>query len=277
MADIKQIPGPKILLMGDSGTGKTHAIRTLVEAGITPFVIFTEPGMETLGDLPDGSWHYKYIPPATQGWDAIRDMASKVNQLSFENLTKVQDMNRTKYSGLMQVIAACNDFSCDCHGQHFGDVSKWNTDRALVVDSLSGLSDMAMSHTVGGKPVRSPSDWGVAQNMIRMLLIPLTTATQCTFILTGHLAREYNEVTGGTSVMVSTLGQKLAPDIPRMFSDVINTVRLGSEFTWDTSSGVMAVKARNVPIAQKLPPSFVPLMIEWKRKGGQIQPTIPVQ
>ena len=273
MSEVKAMPGPKVLLMGDSGTGKTYALRTLVEAGITPFVIFTEPGMETLGDLPDGSWHYKYVAPATQGWEAIREMADKVNKLSFENLTKVQDINRTKYAGLMQVIAACNDFTCDCHGASFGDVSKWNTDRALVMDSLSGLSDMAMSHTVGGKPVRSPSDWGVAQNMIRMLLLPLTTATQCTFILIGHLAREYNEVTGGTTVTVSTLGQKLAPDIPRMFSDVINSVRLGTDFTWDTSSGTMAVKARNVPISQKLPPSFVPLIKEWQRKGGLITPT----
>jgi hypothetical protein len=262
--------------MGESGTGKTYAIRTLVDAGITPFVIFTEPGMETLGDLPDGKWHYKYVRPATQGWAAILDMAKKVNQLTFENLTKVSDGNRSKFEGFLQVITACNDFVCDCHGQHFGDVSQWGTDRALVVDSLSGISDMAMAHTVGGKPVRSQADWGVAQNMIRMLLMPLTTATQCTFVLIGHLAREYNEVTGGTTITVSTLGQKLAPDIPRMFSDVINTVRVGSDFTWDTSSAQMAVKGRNVGIAAKLPPSFVPLIKEWLRKGGRVVPTTPV-
>jgi AAA domain len=267
------IPGPKVLLMGDSGTGKTHALRTLVEAGITPFVIFTEPGQETLGDLPDGKWHYKYIPPATQGWGAILDMAKKVNQLTLENLSKVTDVNKSKFEGLLQVITACNDFKCDCHGTSFGDVAKWSTDRALCLDSLSGLSDMAMAHTVGGKPVRSQSDWGIAQNMVRMILMPLTTATQCTFVLIGHLAREYNEVTGGSNVMVSTLGQKLAPDIPRMFSDVINTVRVGTNFTWDTSSGSMAVKARNVPIAKDLPPSFVPLLKEWQRKGGRISPT----
>jgi len=209
--------------MGDSGTGKTYSIRTLVQAGVTPFIIFTEPGMETLGDLPDGSWHYKYIKPATQGWAAILDMAKKVNQLTFDNLTKVTDPNKTKFEGLMQVITSCNAFTCDCHGKQWGDVSTWGTDRALVIDSLSGISDMAMAHTVGGKPVRSPADWGIAQNMIRMILLPLTTGTTCTFVLIGHLAREYNEVTGGSTVTVSTLGQKLAPDIPLNFSDVINT------------------------------------------------------
>lgn len=269
----KLIPGPKVLLMGDSGTGKTYSIRTLVQAGVTPFIIFTEPGMETLGDLPDGSWHYKYIKPATQGWAAILDMAKKVNQLTFDNLTKVTDPNKTKFEGLMQVITSCNAFTCDCHGKQWGDVSTWGTDRALVIDSLSGISDMAMAHTVGGKPVRSPADWGIAQNMIRMILLPLTTGTTCTFVLIGHLAREYNEVTGGSTVTVSTLGQKLAPDIPLNFSDVINTVRIGGDFTWDTASGQMAVKTRNLPIASKQLPSFVPLLTEWQRKGGRIVPT----
>jgi hypothetical protein len=229
--------------------------------------------METLGDLPDGSWHYVYIHPATQGWAAILDMTKKINQLTFENLTKVSDGNRTKFEGLLKVIEACNNFKCDCHGQEFGDVSKWSTDRALVLDSLSGLSDMAMANAVGGKPVRSMADWGVAQNTIKMLLNPLTTATQCTFVLLAHLAREKDEVTGGTTITVNTLGQKLAPDIPRMFSDVVQTVRLGTNFSWDTSSQNASVKGRNVPIQANLPPSFVPLITEWKRKGGKIAAT----
>jgi AAA+ superfamily predicted ATPase len=55
------IPAPNVLLMGDSGTGKTYAIRTLIEAGITPFIIFTEPGMEVLGDLDPSSYHFHYV------------------------------------------------------------------------------------------------------------------------------------------------------------------------------------------------------------------------
>jgi hypothetical protein len=38
--------------MGASGTGKTHSIRTLVDAGLEVFVLFTEPGMEVLADVP---------------------------------------------------------------------------------------------------------------------------------------------------------------------------------------------------------------------------------
>lgn len=268
------IPGPKILLMGETGSGKTYSIRTLIEAGITPFVLFTEQGMETLNDLPDGKWHYRYLKPFTQNWDALKKMVSTINQLDYENLTKVRDADRRQYTGMIDFISACNSFTCDCHGTNFGDVSKWNTDRALVVDSLTGLSDMAMSNVVGGRPTKSQPDWGVAMSTIKMVLGPLTTATQCIFVLLSHLAREKDEITGGTQITVNTLGQKLAPDIPRMFSDVINTVRIGSDWTWDTASANMAVKARNLPIASKQKPSFVPLINSWKSRGGTITPTV---
>jgi AAA domain len=266
------IPGPKVLLMGETGTGKTYSIRTLVDAGITPFVLFTEPGMETLGDLPDGKWHYKYVKPFTQSWGALEKMVRDINKLDYEMLTKVKDSSRSQYTGMIDFIVACNAFTCDCHGTKFGDVSTWGTERALVVDSLTGLGDMAMGNVVGGRPTRSQPDWGVAMNTIKMVLGPLTTATKCTFVLLSHLAREKDEITGGTQVTVNTLGQRLAPDIPRMFSDVINTVRVGSEWTWDTASANMAVKARNLPIASKQPPSFVPLINTWKSRGGVTSP-----
>ena len=268
------IPGPKIMLIGESGSGKTHSLRTLLEAGITPFVLFTEPGMETLGDMPDGSWHYKYVKPFTQKWSDIHNMMQKMNMLSFENMSKVTDPYKTSYTGLLDTLNACNNFTCDCHGTAFGDVSKWSTDRAFVLDSLSGLGDMAMANAVGGKPTRSPAEWGMAQNAVRAILQPLTTATQCTFVLTGHLARERDEITGGSQVMVNTLGQKLAPDLPKMFSDVVMAVREVNVYTWDTAAANTALKARNLPIAAKQQPSFVPLIEKWKKNGGKIVPTV---
>ena len=58
------IPGFKMLLLGETGRGKTHSIRTLLDAGVTPFVVFTEQGMDTLADLPPDACHWHYIPPA---------------------------------------------------------------------------------------------------------------------------------------------------------------------------------------------------------------------
>lgn len=254
--------------MGPSGSGKTHSLRTLVDAGITPFVIFTEPGMEVLGDIPADKIHWKYIPPVSSSFDVMLDMMKKVNTLSFESLTKVLDPNRSKYNQLLEVIAACNEFKCDRTGDTFGSVDNWGSDRCLVIDSLTGINKMAMSLVVGGRPTKSMADWGLAQDMIRKLIDHLTTVPACMFVLIAHVARERDEITGGTYVTINTLGQKLAPEIPVFFSDVILSERRGSEFTWSTAAPQTDTKTRNLVIGEKLPPSFVPLINQWKTRGG---------
>jgi hypothetical protein len=269
------VPGPKILLMGDSGTGKTHAIRTLVQAGITPFIIATEQNcVQVLKDLPDGSWHYKFIPPTPESSFAnLVNTAQKVNTLSYENLMKWVDPNRSQNRQFYDVAAACANYVCDCHKQNFGPADSWNTDRALVIDSLSGLSDMAMNLVVGNKPAQAQPDWNVAMNLLKQILNPFTNNLRCTGVMIGHLAREKDEVTGGTTVMVNTLGQKLAPTIPRLFSDVIRARRDGATYFWDTADTQATVVARHLPLASNLPPSFVPLIDKWKKEGGVITKT----
>jgi len=261
--------------MGESGTGKTHVLRTWIKAGITPFVIFTEPGMETLSDLPKGSWHWKYIAPGVEKWDALLGMATKVNQMDFEMLTKTADPNKRQYTQFLDFIKTCNDFVAE-DGKSYGDVMTWNTDRVLVIDSLSGLSDMAMHLVTGGKFVRAMQDWMIAQNAIEALMNQIVTGTKCWVTLTAHIEREKDEVTGGTSVMVSTLGRKLAPRLPRYFSDVIQTVREDTKFSWSTSGYGVAVKARNLPIKAGIIPDFAPLVQTWKDRGGVILPTAAV-
>jgi hypothetical protein len=256
--------------MGDTGTGKTYSIRTLLEANITPFIIFTEPGMETLGDVLD-QCHWRYIPAKTAGWSEMAEMFKKVNTLNFDLLSKTVDTNKKEYTGFLDVIAQCNNF-IDQEGEEFGDVAEFGTDRVLVIDSLSALNDMAMQLVVGGKVTRQLQDWMVAQNTLEMLINKLVSDLRCWFLLTAHLEREKNEITGGLEVMVSTLGRKLAPRLPKYFSDVIEAKREGKDFFWSTDGMGVATKARNVPIEKKLQPTFTSLVSAWKERGGIINP-----
>lgn len=267
----KALPGPKVLLMGDSGTGKTHAIQTLIPSGITPMVMFLEQGMETIGPIFDGKKaHYRFIKAHNANWGQLKEIAKAINQMSLKTLSDMQDNNRSKYVGFMEVISACNQFKCDCCNIDHGDVSTWGPDKALCIDGLSGLSDMAMALGIGMKPVRSLPDWGIAQNTIKMLLGPLCSDTRCTLVMIAHVDREKDELTGGTTLMVKTLGAKLAPDIPKMFSDVIMAERSGAKFTWSTATSNSVTKTRNLEIRAGLDPSFVPLIEGWKRKGGKL-------
>jgi hypothetical protein len=267
------LPGPNILLLGDSGTGKTHALRTFLDVGITPFILFTEPGMEVLGDIPEDKCHWHYCPPGRQDWSTMLTSQTAINTLTMDQLAKMPDMSKAKYRQFLELLTQFQNFKCHRTGEEFGDVTEWNTDRALILDSMSGLNILAMDHVVGGKPVKSIQNWGVAMDGIEKLINKLTLDTYCPFVLTAHLERETDEITGGQQLMAATLGRRLAPRIPRFFSDVIQTVRIGKEFSWTTVTANVTTKARNVPWDSGLPPSFTPLIEQWKSKGGRIHPT----
>jgi AAA domain len=259
--------GPKVLLVGDSGTGKTYAFRSLPSLGITPFILATEPNIEdVLGDIPCPKLHWHYIAPANPDWETLIDSAKKINTLPFKALADMGDINKQKYNQFIQLLEALHDFKCDRCGEAFGDVSKWGPDRALGLDSLTGLNQMAMNLVVGSKPVKSMADWQIAMDNLERIVNKLTTDTKAWFILTAHLERETDEVTGGIQLMASTLGKKLAPKLPRFFSDVVQTVRAGTAFKWSTATMNVALKARNLPIGDQLEPNFKLLHANWKAK-----------
>jgi len=267
------VPGPKVMLVGATGTGKTHAVRTLIEAKLETFCVFTEPGMEVVADIPcSEGMHFHYIAPSSSDWNAMIDSATKINTMSFEFLTKLSDINKNQYSEFIDLLQTMSNFKCDRCGQSFGPVDSFGPERAVVLDSLSGLNIMAMNLVTGSKPVKSIADWGVAMDNLERFITKFTTDLKCTGVLVAHLEREVDEVTGGVQLMASTLGKKLAPRLPRFFSDVIHCKRDGSKFSWSTASRNVDLKTRNLPIADALPPSFVPIIESWRKRNSS-QPT----
>lgn len=264
---VSSLPGVNEMLCGTSGSGKTHAIRTLVEAGLEVFVLFTEPGMEVLADIPKEKLHWHYIAPASPDFEDMISSATKINTMSFEAITKLPDINKRKYDEFIQVLVTLSNFKDDRTGASFGPVDSWDSSRVLVVDSLTGLSLMAMNLVTGSKPVKSLADWGVAIDNLERLITKLCVDTKCHFVLISHLERETDEVTGGTSLMASTLGRKLAPKLPRYFSDVIHVVRKADKFVWSTVTSNVDLKARNIALADNLPPSFGPIIANWRKNA----------
>jgi hypothetical protein len=261
--------GTNTLLLGATGTGKTYCLRTLADAGLEVFIISTEPGISsTLGDTDPSKVHWHYIAPATASWADMLASAERINQLSFEALAKLPDINKRKYHEFLDVLTICNDFVDDRTGVHYGDVSTWDPNRALVLDSLSGLNVMAMNLVVGSKPVKSMADWGVAMDNLERFITKLTTDTRCFFILTAHIERETDEMTGGQQLMASTLGRKLAPRLPRFFDDVVHCKREGNKFTWATDTINIDLKARNLPLSGSLTPSFTQILTAWRSKNA---------
>lgn len=273
-----RLSGTNTLLMGATGTGKTHALARLIELGFNVRALFTEPGQETVfqyfarkgQDLPP-NFHWKYLAPAAPDFADMIDSAKKINTMTFESLTKLADINKRKYSEFIDILTILSNFVSDRDGSALGSADSWGTDTVLFLDSLSGLNLAAMNLVTGSKPVKGPGDWQMAMDNLERLLIKLTVDTQCHFVLTSHLERETDELTGGTQLMASTLGKKLAPKLPRFFSDVVHCRREGDQYYWSTTTTNVDLKARNLPLSDKISPDFNLIIESWKKNGGVIE------
>lgn len=276
--EIPSLNGVNVLIMGPAGTGKTHSIGTLVDAGIEVFYLALEAGLESLvgyfadkGQKPPPNLHWHIVKAPQASFTELLDTATKINMLSFDSLTKIQDPNRMKYDTYRSVLTALNDFVDQRTGVSYGPVNLWGVDRVIVIDGLSGLSAAALANATGGKPVVSQSDWGVAQGTLEKLLRNLCDACPCHFVLLAHVEREVDTVLGGVKLMASTLGKALAPKIPSMFSDVILSARSGAKWTWDTASSMADVKTRNLPMRSDIEPTFKLIIDKWQARSKAMQ------
>lgn len=265
---------PKVILMGPTGTGKTHAVGTLVDSGVEVFYLAIESGLESLiGYWSDrklavpANLHWHKIEPPKVSFLDLNEGLKKIQTLALDTLAKSVDQSRHRHNLMNHLLEAMSDFKDDRTGQSFGPVDEWGTERAIVIDGLTGLSRGAMSAVIGVKPVRSQSDYQLAMNQVENFLRLVCDHCPCWFILIAHDERETDEVLGGVKRMVATIGRKLPPLIPPMFSDVILTVREGTKWTWDTTSNQADTKARNLPWASGLPPSFGQIVETWKRRA----------
>lgn len=268
------LPGVNVLVMGPTGTGKTHSIGTLVDTGIEVVFLAFEAGTESLrgyftdrGKPVPANLKFVTIAQPKASWAEMAGSVKQVNQLSYEALKKTSDTSRGKYDQYEQFLRNFVDVTTD-DGEKLGPVDSWGTSRAIVIDGLTGMGVAAMSAVVGGKFDKDQKDWGLAQNILEGTVRRLCDGCRCHFVLLGHVEREPDPLGGAQKITVSTLGAKLAPKIPPMFSDVILATRLGKEFYWDTANALADLKTRNLSIADKNLPDFASIIAKWKSRGG---------
>jgi hypothetical protein len=268
----KSIPGLKVLNFGPPGSGKTHAIRTLLDAGLEVFVAFTEDSMSILNDIPDEKGlHWAFTPPNAGDFLTLMDNALKVQSMDPGQLQKLPGMSKSKYGQLIDFLKVCNDFPCARCGQKFGSITQFGTNRAFVLDSMSPLNQMCLDLAVGGKPVRTQPDWGVAIEQEEKILNTLCMGLRCHVVVNAHAERETDQVLGGIKVYPAALGQKLPNKIARYFSDVIYS-SYETKFKWSTVTANVETKSRHLPLSGDLLPTYKPLLEKWKAQGGFFQP-----
>lgn len=277
------LAGVNVLLEGPTGTGKTHSIGTLVDSGVEVYFLALESGIESLlgywtdrGKEIPPNLHWNIFGSQTGGFDQLAAGAKQIGDMTQESLYKVQDFDRGRNNDFYRLLTTLSNFPDNRTGQSFGKVDSWGPNRALVIDGLTGLGHVAMSMVIGKKPLRSQTDWGIAQDQVEKVIRMLCDGCKCHFVLLAHVERETDQVFGGVKITVSTLGKALPPKLPPMFSDVILSVRAGTTWSWSTANAMTDLKTRNLSVSENIRPDFNQIVQKWLSRGGRLSSSVKI-
>lgn len=274
---------PSTLLIGPGGVGKTTSLVSLLASGLAVRMVATEPSAPNRvleearkRNIDASNFHWKFVSPAPPAWQSLIDSAVAVNNMSIKDLADLKG-GIAKQDGKQWItfLNALANFVSDRDGTVFGDCTTWGNGVALVIDGLSGVNEMSRNLTVGLKPNPAPGEWGVMQSNILNLLRKLASDCNCYFVCIAHVERENNEITGVQNLTVSTLGAKLAPKIPPLFTNVVYAKRIASTFLWSTADTGVDTKSGDLPLSDQLAPSFEPIITSYRTRlksasaGGQ--------
>ena len=281
------LSGTKTLLCGAPGSGKTTALITAIKAGLKLAVVVTDPGGEEsllaavkMYDVDPDNLYYRYVAPAAASWAVLKDMATRINMMGYKDLTELKmGIAKHGHTQFLDLIDTCADFKCQRTGRTIGPIDSLGPDWMVSVDSASGLNIMAMELMIGGKPAAHQGEWGVAMNAEEKLVMKWCADLRCFFTLTAHIEREMDETIGRPMLGPGFLGRKLAPKLPRFFSDYVKSYREGDQFFWSTVDSQMDLKARTLPLRDKLQPSFEQIVATWRQRAeqAQVQASVPVK
>lgn len=204
----------KLLLIGDSGSGKTGALASLINSGRYEFFIQDyDNGLDALT---------RYVKP---------EFLKLVN---FETLT-----DKLKYmSGVAVPDGAPDAFvrgtrllSDGWPGK--GSIFTWGPDKVLVIDSLTFLGNaiLRLVRTMAGNLAGNTTQpqWGEAMKKQEELLQMLfAEQIKCNVIVIAHITFEKTEGEAVLKGYPSGLGAKLPPKIPSYFNSVLMCKTEGS-------------------------------------------------
>lgn len=271
-----KVSPPAIMLLGDPGNGKTFSLATIAaHPAIEKLIyIYTDPGGdESLIDafqfynVPVEKLHWKYIAPAAQSWDVLESLMDKVSMMNYESLAGLKaGIDKQDHRQFYEILGALSNFTCDRTGEKLGKADDWPTSWAVVFDSLTGLNKITREGTVGAKPTMHQGEWGIAMNMEENFIRKFVSGINCPRVMIGHLDKAMDQIAGRMTLQVSLLGNKLAPQIPHLFSDVIYAYREGTNFLWSTSHDGISLKSRNLPVSDKIKPDFRQIIDKWQAR-----------
>lgn len=214
MAKLESADSAKLLLLGQSGGGKTGMLASLAKAGYKLYILDFDNGTEILFHLLKGT-------PALDNVDVEKCL---------DAFKQGQDGSIKWESGDKKSMAYPTAIDKLDKWPGVGPVKEMGTDSIVVVDSLTFLGESIMRYvlSMNGKngttwdPKAGPTEpnWGSAIGLQEDFLALLTSKLiKCHVIVTAHLK---DQERGGVNIPVpSALGKKLPPNVATYFNHAL--------------------------------------------------------
>ncbi len=202
----------KLILIGNSGAGKTGALTSLVKAGYNLRIIDLDAGLEAL------SFQIKEECP---------ERLRQVQYQSFRDKMKMGGAGPVLVGAPKAYVNTLN--ALEKWPDDKSDPAEWGKDTILVIDSLTNLGRAAFQWARAmNMTSKDPRQWYKAgQDLIEDLIANITSKDfRTNVIVISHI--EYVESSGITKGYVSALGKALGPKIPRFFNTLVLSETSGS-------------------------------------------------
>lgn len=244
LADHKSQALVKLLVVADSGFGKTGALASLAKAGYNLRIIDFDNGLDVLRNL-------------------LASDPSALARVEYETFTdKFKNINGNLIlDGQPKAFADALRFMSDWPGH--GPLNKWTDKDVLVIDTLTTMGLASMRHILAltGRDGKAQiQDWGAAMDQIeRVVQLLATKEVNCNVILNCHIQlAEAVEGSGVYKGYPAALGNKLSPKIPIYFNNCLVGKASGIGATkkrvfMTRGDGMVEGKSSNLNVPPELP------------------------
>lgn len=251
----------KLLLIGDSGTGKTGSIASLVKAGYDIRVLDMDNGWESLAAA------VRRTSPERLSSVIVESFRDKYKS---SPLGPIIDGAPKAFPSAIKLLDKWNDL---------GAPANWGPSAILVLDSLTFFSDAAYAWADALNPSAKDKRqiYGAAQEAIEHVLALLTGPSFNTnVIVTAHI-RFIDMPDGSKRGYPTAVGQALSPTIPRYFNSVAacQTQPGGKRTIQTVSTALIDLKNPNSFEMEKSLPIETGLATFFEVLRGPLNPSQP--
>lgn len=224
LSEYKASHSVKLLMVGDSGVGKTGSIAALANAGFKLYVYDFDNGLDFLA---------ANVKPEFRGNVRFKHFMNRPRELGGKVVAAGGDKAWTRF------LPAIDEWVEDDGSKH-GSIFSWGPDTIAVFDSLTYIAKAAMQYVLllNGWDLKHPPQiqhWGDAQRLVELFLgmIYQDTVT-CHTIVCSHIDRFGEPNPKGESIgekktfipiaekwYPTAIGSKLPPRIARYFNNFV--------------------------------------------------------